>query len=202
MNVDTKVVIVGDSGAGKTTFIRRLLNGIFSQHPDSTIGAAVQTYSINERKFIFWDTAGQERFRSLTPMYYKSSHCVLLFYDMSDLDKHGGVPAWLKDINDNTRQGTPIVIIGSKSDKENSIELNYNSPENYNAMKDLNIIAKIVISSKAETKKELLVKFSELFDTMFDFAKDHQGPSEGVVTVTNPNQNVVSYYTAGYCNIL
>jgi len=200
--MDTKVVIVGDSGAGKTTFVRKLLNGVFHQDPDSTIGASVQTYSINERRFIFWDTAGQERFRSLVPMYYTRSHCVLLFYDMSDLDKHESIPGWLEDINSNIRDGTPIIIIGSKSDKETSVELNYDSPENKNAMNNSNIIAKIVISSKAETKKELLVKFSELFDVVHEYAKNHQGPRKGIVNITNQDQSTLEYFTGGYCNIL
>lgn len=207
MDIDTKVVVVGDSGAGKTTFVAKLLNGVFRQDPSSTIGAAVQTYHINEHKFIFWDTAGQERYRSLIPMYYRRANCVLLFYDMSDLNKHDGIPGWLKDIKSNTKPGMPVIMIGSKSDKEDSIELDYEREDIKEEMKNLNIIAKIVISSKEETKKELLAKFSDLFDTAYEYATNHQKPTNGVVKVENTGvygiiKTNTEYYTWGYCNIL
>lgn len=207
MDIDTKVVVVGDSGAGKTSFIERLMNDYFRCDPDSTIGAAVKTYRINGNKFIFWDTAGQERFRSIIPLYYKSCHCVFVFYDMSDFDKHAGIPFWLKSIHEEVPDGVPVVIIGCKSDKPSAKEINYDDKSLKAAMGKLNVIAKAVSSSKIESREELLAKFTDIFNKVYEFSKDHQGIRRQTIKIYQKGymeslKENTSYYTGGYCNIL
>ena len=87
-----KTVLLGDSGIGKTSICRRQINKIYSKNQETTIGAMLFTTKIDfldndinrTVKLEVWDTAGQEKYRSIAPIYYKSSKCVILCFDITD----------------------------------------------------------------------------------------------------------------------
>ena len=74
-----KMVILGDSGVGKSCLLTRYVNNLYSEFFTSTIGAAFMTKNIDDKfRIDIWDTAGQERYRSLIPMYLKGAHIMLI----------------------------------------------------------------------------------------------------------------------------
>eukprot|EP00003_Mantamonas_plastica_P011104 TRINITY_DN2069_c0_g1_i3.p1 TRINITY_DN2069_c0_g1~~TRINITY_DN2069_c0_g1_i3.p1 ORF type:complete len:170 (+),score=2.95 TRINITY_DN2069_c0_g1_i3:444-953(+) len=84
-----KLVLLGNSAAGKTSICNRFVNDAYTEHAESTIGASFMQKSIvmedNEQiHFDIWDTAGQERFKSLAPMYYRGSAAAIIVYDITD----------------------------------------------------------------------------------------------------------------------
>jgi small GTP-binding protein len=115
-----KVVVVGDSGVGKTCFLMRFVRGWFDKETQSTLGVEFLTKIVQtERHRVqlqLWDTAGQELFRSVTRGYYRGSAGALIVFDLTARDTFENVERWLKDIRDVARADVVTVLIGNKAD--------------------------------------------------------------------------------------
>ena len=114
-----KMIVVGDSGVGKTRMLFRLLRNEYDADLQPTVGVDLQVYplEVEERAFkiMFWDTAGQERFNSVAASYYRDSHTALVVYDAMNQESYLSLPKWLRQVK-NQRPHAKIVIIGCKSD--------------------------------------------------------------------------------------
>ncbi|KAL4585664.1 hypothetical protein LXL04_010287 [Taraxacum kok-saghyz] len=115
-----KVVLIGDSGVGKTNLLSRFSKNEFSLESKSTIGVEFATRSINvDDKVIkaqIWDTAGQERYRAITSAYYRGAVGALIVYDITRHVTFENVERWLKELRDHTDQNIVIMLVGNKSD--------------------------------------------------------------------------------------
>ena len=118
-----KVVIVGDSGVGKTNIIRRYVSDTFSDDSKATVGVEFFTkpFRVNNDivKLEIWDTAGQERYKSITSAYYKGSRGALLVYDITRPSTFEDVEKWMTEIKEKVRGSLKIMIIGNKLDLTN-----------------------------------------------------------------------------------
>lgn len=119
-----KVMLLGDSGVGKTCLLVRFKDGAFLS------GAFISTVGIDYRnkvveidqtkvKLQIWDTAGQERFRSVTHAYYRDSHALLLLYDITSKQSFDNIRAWLSEIKDYAPDNVVVMLLGNKADKSN-----------------------------------------------------------------------------------
>jgi len=119
-DVILKVVLIGDSGVGKSNLLSRYTRNEFNMESKSTIGVEFATRSITidgkQVKAQIWDTAGQERFRAITNTYYRGAVGALLVYDVSKLSSYEHVAQWLKELRDQGDPGLIILLIGNKSD--------------------------------------------------------------------------------------
>lgn len=119
-----KIVIVGDSGVGKSNLLNRFVLNEFSNDCRATIGVELssKTYKINGKvvKIHLWDTAGQERYKSITGAYYKGAKGAIIVYDITNKDSFDHVDKWIKEVKDNGGKNMNIVICGNKSDLESS----------------------------------------------------------------------------------
>ena len=79
-----KVIVIGNSGVGKSTIVDRYVRGRFNPHLDSTIGSCFHRLTEGKKSLDVWDTAGQERFRSLMNLYLRDSSIVVIVYDCTD----------------------------------------------------------------------------------------------------------------------
>jgi len=115
-----KIVLIGDSGVGKSNLLSRFTRNEFSLESKSTIGVEFATKSIQaEGKTIkaqIWDTAGQERYRAITSAYYRGAVGALLVYDISKHPTFENVERWLKELRDHADANTVIMLVGNKSD--------------------------------------------------------------------------------------
>jgi len=115
-----KVVLIGDSGVGKSNLLSRYTRNEFNLESKSTIGVEFATRSIKidgkQVKAQIWDTAGQERFRAITNTYYRGAVGALLVYDVSKLSTFENVAQWLKELRDQGDSGLIILLVGNKSD--------------------------------------------------------------------------------------
>ncbi|MCP9261100.1 Ras-related protein Rab-11A [Dirofilaria immitis] len=115
-----KVVLIGDSGVGKSNLLSRFTRNEFNLESKSTIGVEFATRSIQvEGKTVkaqIWDTAGQERYRAITSAYYRGAVGALLVYDIAKHVTYENVERWLKELRDHADQNIVIMLVGNKSD--------------------------------------------------------------------------------------
>jgi len=115
-----KVVLIGDSGVGKSNLLSRFTRDEFNLETKSTIGVEFATRSIQtEGKTIkaqIWDTAGQERYRAITSAYYRGAVGALLVYDISKYSTFKNVERWLNELRENADRNIVIMLVGNKSD--------------------------------------------------------------------------------------
>lgn len=115
-----KVVLIGDSGVGKSNLLSRFTRNEFNLDSKSTIGVEFATKSIQvDAKTVkaqIWDTAGQERYRAITSAYYRGAVGALLVYDISKQVTFENVERWLKELRDHAEQNIVIMLVGNKSD--------------------------------------------------------------------------------------
>jgi len=115
-----KVVLIGDSGVGKSNLLSRFTRNEFNLESKSTIGVEFATRSINvDGKTIkaqIWDTAGQERYRAITSAYYRGAVGALLVYDIAKHVTFENVDRWLKELRDHADHNIVIMLVGNKSD--------------------------------------------------------------------------------------
>ncbi|KAK1151503.1 ras-related protein Rab-11A [Acipenser oxyrinchus oxyrinchus] len=115
-----KIVLIGDSGVGKTNLLSRFTRNEFNLESKSTIGVEFATRSINvEGKTVkaqIWDTAGQERYRAITSAYYRGAVGALLVYDIAKHLTYENGERWLKELRDHADSNIVIMLVGNKSD--------------------------------------------------------------------------------------
>ncbi|CAD5182284.1 unnamed protein product [Musa acuminata subsp. malaccensis] len=115
-----KLVLIGDSGVGKSNLLSRFTRNEFNLESKSTIGVEFATRSITvDTKVLkaqIWDTAGQERYRAITSAYYRGAVGALLVYDVTRRPTFENVSRWLKELRDHTDPNIVVMLIGNKSD--------------------------------------------------------------------------------------
>lgn len=115
-----KVVFVGDSGVGKSSFMSRFCGHDFRSNYAATIGVDFQIKSIivEDRTIVLqlWDTAGQERFRSITKQYFRKADGVIIMYDVTSETSFKSVRGWINRIKEETTDCPVMLLIGNKTD--------------------------------------------------------------------------------------
>jgi len=149
-----KIIIIGDTGVGKTSILNRFTDDTYNRNYISTIGIdyRIKMVKLLEKitQLTIFDTAGQERYRSLAKSYYKGSQAVIIAYDITDKDSLDSVKSWLSDLNSNTSSDIYKILVGNKIDLEYKREVSYEEAKKFadslgmnyfevSAYKDINV---------------------------------------------------------------
>lgn len=114
------VVMIGDSGVGKTNILGRFTRDEFNLDSKSTIGVEFATRTVNiDNKIIkaqIWDTAGQERYRAITSAYYRGAVGALLLYDVTSTQSYKNISRWLQELQDHADSNIVLMLVGNKCD--------------------------------------------------------------------------------------
>ncbi|XP_025081938.1 ras-related protein Rab-11B-like [Pomacea canaliculata] len=115
-----KVVLVGDSGVGKTNLLSRFTRNEFNAESKSTIGVEFATRNVNIKgKMVraqIWDTAGQERYRAITSVYYRGAVGALVVYDLTKPQTFFNLDKWLDELREHAEANVRIMVVGNKTD--------------------------------------------------------------------------------------
>ena len=122
--INFKIIMVGDSGVGKTCILMRAVNNKFTESYQATIGFEflLMYFQINnvKLKLQIWDTCGQEIYRSLIQGFYRNTTATVLVFSKTNRKSFDNIGMWIKDIKNNTEQDMPIFLLGNKYDEEDS----------------------------------------------------------------------------------
>jgi len=125
-----KLLLIGDSGTGKSCLLLRFADDTYTDSYVSTIGVdfKIRTLELEGKtvKLQIWDTAGQERFRTITSSYYRGAHGIIVVYDVTDQDTFTNVKTWLGEIERYAVEGVNRLLVGNKSDLTNKKVVDYN----------------------------------------------------------------------------
>ena len=126
-----KIILVGDSGVGKSCILLRYADDNFVDSYISTIGVdfKIRTFEIENKivKLQIWDTGGQERFRSITSQFYRGGHGIIIVYDVTDIMSFQNVQHWLKEVERYTVNDPVKLLIGNKIDLVDQRNVSYES---------------------------------------------------------------------------
>lgn len=117
-----KLLLVGDSGVGKSCLLLRFVEDKFNPSFITTIGIDFKIRTIESKgkriKLQVWDTAGQERFRTITTAYYRGAMGIVLIYDVTDSRSFENVENWFQTVTQHTNEDAQIFLVGNKCDDE------------------------------------------------------------------------------------
>ena len=115
-----KIILVGDSGSGKSCFLMRYAEDVYTESHPSTIGVDFKVKTIRHSgqtvRLQMWDTAGQDRFRSIVSAYYRGADGVLLLCDVSSRESLHSTSMWARELIRYAKPSVPCIVVGNKSD--------------------------------------------------------------------------------------
>lgn len=115
-----KIILIGDSGVGKSNILSRFSRNEFSLDCKSTIGVEFTARTVeiggNLVKAQVWDTAGQERYRAITAAYYRGAVGIIIVYDITKNNTFDNVQKWIKEIRENAPTDVVLLLVGNKLD--------------------------------------------------------------------------------------
>ncbi|EDO28399.1 predicted protein, partial [Nematostella vectensis] len=115
-----KVVFIGDSGVGKSSFLHRFCHDQWKPSFTATIGVdfQIKTMNVNGQCIAIqlWDTAGQERFRSITKQYFRKADGILIFYDVTAESSFTNLKSWMVSVEEGAEEGVAKMVLGNKTD--------------------------------------------------------------------------------------
>lgn len=130
-----KLLLIGDSGVGKSCLLLRFADDTYTESYISTIGVdfKIRTIELDGKtiKLQIWDTAGQERFRTITSSYYRGAHGIIVVYDVTDQESFANVKQWLQEIDRYASENVNKLLVGNKSDLTQKKVVDYTTAKEY-----------------------------------------------------------------------
>ncbi|KAH7387432.1 hypothetical protein KP509_16G022800 [Ceratopteris richardii] len=203
-----KVVLIGDSGVGKSNLLSRFTRNEFSLESKSTIGVEFATRSINvDGKTIkaqIWDTAGQERYRAITSAYYRGAVGALLVYDITRHVTFENVERWLKELKDHTDANIVVMLVGNKSDLRHLRAVSTEDSQNFAENEGLYFMETSALEStnvENAFKQVLTQIYRVVSKKALDIGEDHAAvPSQGQTIHVNSN-DATATKKVGCCSV-
>ncbi|AOA64248.1 Rab family GTPase [Komagataella phaffii CBS 7435] len=182
-----KLLLVGDSGVGKSCLLLRFVDDSFNPSFITTIGIdfKIRTVEINGKKvkLQIWDTAGQERFRTITTAYYRGAMGIILVYDVTDERSFNSVHNWYQTLNQHANEDAQLFLVGNKCDDEESRQVTKEQGEQLAS--ELGVP---FLEASAKSNKNVDAIFLELAKRFEEKMRNtQQGPGSAGIDVNSSN---------------
>lgn len=168
-----KIVLIGDSGVGKSNLLSRFTRDEFNLELRSTIGVefATRTLEIDGKrvKAQIWDTAGQERYRAITSAYYRGAVGALIVYDISKSESYESISRWLKELKEHADLNIVIELVGNKSDLDHLRAIPTDEARNFASENGL-----LFTETSALSSDNVDLSFHQLLKNIYDMVSKHQ----------------------------
>lgn len=197
-----KLLIIGDSGVGKSCFLLQFIDGDFKEDHNVTIGveygAKTVTAAGKQIKLQIWDTAGQESFRAITRSFYRNANGVILMYDLTRLESFENLEDWLREIRLNSDPDVVVYLVGNMKDlADEEREVSTEIAQKFANEKKLDGF--IEASAKtAEHVSDVFIKVAEVLNKKKEEKKTVQPTKENAPVVLN-NQKKPENNKKGCC---
>ena len=157
-----KIIVVGASGVGKTALVNRLINGVFEDDGQTTIGVEFKTYFIEvdgeKIKLQIWDTAGQERFRSVSRAYFRNAVGALVVFDLTSRESFDDVTTWLNDLHTLGHPNAVAYLVGNKADLADSRSIGMQEATDFASKHGLEYVE--TSASSGQNVNDLFLRFT------------------------------------------
>lgn len=158
-----KVCILGSSGVGKSSILKRFVSNEFDEAEQSTLGAAFMDKMFTHKgkvfRFQIWDTAGQEKYAPLAHMYYRDTHVALLVYDITNAESFTALKEWHRELTERGPKNVLTVCVGNKIDLIHREQVETETAKEYT--KSIGGILKLTSAKENKGIEELFVKICE-----------------------------------------
>jgi len=169
-----KLLLIGDSGVGKSCLLLRFSDDTYTESYISTIGVdfKIRTIELDGKviKLQIWDTAGQERFRTITSSYYRGAHGIIVVYDTTDQESFNNLKQWLHEIDRHACESVNKLLVGNKCDLTHKKVVDYPTAKEYANHLGIPIL---------ETSAKNATNVEQAFLTMATEIKNRMGPPSG-----------------------
>jgi len=130
-----KLLLIGDSGVGKSCLLLRFSDDTYTESYISTIGVDFKIRTLEQDaktiKLQIWDTAGQERFRTITSSYYRGAHGIIVVFDVTDKESFNNVKHWFQEIEKYAADGVNKLLVGNKCDLASKKVVSYDEAKEF-----------------------------------------------------------------------
>ena len=180
--IDLNILILGDSCAGKTSFLLRYVDNYFHEEQISSVGIDVKEKKINmngiDINLEIWDTAGQERFGSISRNFFRNSDGIIFLYNITNKESFVNIRNWIRNVEE-SKENIKKIIVGNNMDLENKREVSKERLKNFcdnnnirgfevstklgiNISECFEFLVKLIIGNKS--KDELLETYNKEFN--------------------------------------
>ena len=184
-----KVIIIGDTGVGKSNILSRYVKDEFSSNSKSTVGVELGIKFLKIKntstKIQIWDTAGQERYQAITSSYFRGSDGCFIVYDITNETSFNNIEKWFDKIHEENDKEIPVIIVGNKCDLENERKI----PTEKAKEKAQNLKCAFYETSalKAINIEQI---FEELVNTIYDKTGGNKSDDDIHIEIVNENKGV------------
>ena len=141
-DLNFKVIVIGNSGVGKSSITKKATKNIFKESYNATIGFEFLSFILKIKNTIIrlqiWDTCGQEVYRSLISSFYRNSSLALMVYSVDNENSFSNLETWLNEIKTKSNPDVKIFLIGNKTDLEDKRVIQFEQGENFSKEQNLN----------------------------------------------------------------
>lgn len=173
-----KVIVVGEGGVGKTTFINRYATNTFNEDTKITIGASFYSFAANLNggdtpvKLQVWDFGGEKRFRFILPSYCKGAHGVLFAFDLTRATTLWNLSEWFDLVAKNTEKNPIFILIGTKADRVEANGSEVISDEQIKQFMEVhNFSSNSFFRTSSKTGQNVTDVFAEMSNLLYKKAK-------------------------------
>ena len=170
-----KLIVIGDSGVGKSCLTNRITTNLFEDGYSSTVGFEFVSFNVKINgkviKLQIWDTCGQELYRSLITNYYRNASLAIIVYAINSKESFEDIEMWLRELRTQSNPDAKIFLIGNKIDLENERKITKEQGENFAKINKLNLFIESSAKTGFNAKKVFLKAAKILQDDFIKYKK-------------------------------